>query len=78
VIGLNGRVHERGANIPFGNAENPAPLELLQAKALGLLAPSLGLERARALVDSVAGLEQLADVSRWLPPLLADPPVSSD
>ena len=52
-----------------GTADNPMPREEVEEKALDLLGPVLGSDRARALKARIWELEGLADV-RELRPLL--------
>ena len=52
-----------------GTPDNPMTRDEVEAKALDLLAPVLGAERARALLAAIRGIERLASV-RSLRPLL--------
>jgi 2-methylcitrate dehydratase PrpD len=53
-----------------GTPENPLDTAGVNAKARGLMAPILGVERTEALIERVNALEELGDV-RELRPLLA-------
>jgi len=52
-----------------GTSSNPMTRVEVETKAVGLMAPVLGAERARALIDAVWKIEVLAD-ARELRPLL--------
>lgn len=55
-----------------GRFDNPMTTEELEKKCLGLLAPVLGADRSRKLIDRVWNLEQVNNV-RELRPLLSAP-----
>jgi hypothetical protein len=61
--------HRVAAAAVRGEPDNPMPRHEVGAKALDLLTPPLGAERARRLLDRIWNLEQVADV-RELRPLL--------
>lgn len=59
----DGRVLRGGGDIPRGNAENPAPLAELRAKARGLIAPLYGAATADAVLDAVLAMDEVLDVA---------------
>ena len=58
----DGRELVSTAGAVWGDAANPAPRERLREKFLALAAPVLGAERAQAVVEQVARLDQLDDI----------------
>lgn len=69
VTTRGGRVLRHHTRAVRGSATNPMAREEVGAKALGLLAPTLGRARAQRLIDTVWQLEKVTDV-RALRPLL--------
>ena len=59
----DGRVLEATTAVPRGDAENPVPVEEIEAKFLALASPVLGEPRARRVVDAVRETETVKDVS---------------
>jgi 2-methylcitrate dehydratase PrpD len=58
----DGRVLTQTTTTVRGDAENPVPREVLAEKFLGLASHALSLDRARRVVEMVAGLDKLKDV----------------
>jgi 2-methylcitrate dehydratase PrpD len=69
----DGRVLEKTVTSVRGDAADPVPAGVVEAKFLGLVAPVLGEARARAVVGTVPRLDAMADV-RDLTALLGYPP----
>jgi 2-methylcitrate dehydratase PrpD len=69
----DGRVLEKTVTSVRGDAADPVPAGVVEAKFLGLVAPVLGEARARAVVETVPRLDAMADV-RDLTALLGYPP----
>lgn len=69
----DGRVLRAGGDFPRGNAENPAPLAELRAKAHGLIAPRYGETTAEAVLDAVLAMDAVPDVAALLGSLFPVP-----
>jgi 2-methylcitrate dehydratase PrpD len=74
----DGRRLERRTREVRGTPDNPMPQAEIEAKALDLLAPVLGAERARALTAQVRQIERLGSVRALRPMLQAYGPVRAD
>lgn len=59
----DGRVLRAEGDYPRGNAENPAPLAELRAKAHALIAPRYGDATADAVLDAVLAMDAVPDVA---------------
>ncbi len=59
----DGRVVRAGGDFPRGNAENPAPLSELRAKAHTLIAPLYGEATSEAVLDAVLEMDRVSDVA---------------
>ncbi len=66
----DGRIIEASANYPRGNPENPVPLETLEAKAQGLIAPRYGDDLAQRVIEAVRGLEEVPDLAALMRTLI--------
>lgn len=63
VTTTDGRVLERTVMEPFGSASNPLSDAAVAAKFLGLAAPRLGEGRARAALEMLWKVDDLADIA---------------
>jgi len=59
----DGRRYEKRVDAPMGTAERPMPLQAVEEKFRTLAGPVLGKRDADSLIDRVAHLEQVSDVS---------------
>lgn len=62
----DGTQHVREADFPRGHPENPVPRDVLDAKAIGLIAPRYSPESASAAIAWVDGLRRASHVSDGL------------
>ena len=67
----DGRALARRTRVVRGTPDNPMDRAEVEAKALDLMGPVLGPERARALVDQVGAIERVEDVLALRPLLQA-------
>ena len=63
----NGEVHEHFVEHVLGYPTRPMSREDVQHKALELIVPIMGEERAMALVDAVFHIEQMQDINQLIP-----------
>ena len=66
---MDGRKVDHFTKFPPGTKENPLGTEAVSAKSYDLMAPVLGAEKAKRLIEHLTALETIADV-RTLRPLL--------
>ncbi len=66
----DGRIIEARADYPRGNPENPVPLETLEAKAQGLIAPRYGDDLAQRVIEAVRGVEEVPDLAALMRTLI--------
>ena len=69
----DGRTVEHFTPHAYGTKENPMSTEDVNAKVRSLLEPVLGTRRTEAVIDSVNGLESVADVRELIPLLTVSP-----